>query len=838
MSKTKLETVADDSLDKEQRCFDMGVKCCNLLVKPENLYKLATKQVMKLHLKRSLPRTISFSQLLKNLSNLQILDLSYNNMGPQAFRAVCLAMCSNITITSLNLADNRTDTDTSACIGKMVQENGTLQYLDVSGNSLGKDYFSRCVGPALKTNTSLTRLKAQSIGIVDVNVLLEGLKENKTITELDLSSNQVTDRRSLGEGLNTVLKNVDCKLSSLCLCNCDINSDGIKLLLDGLQLNKSLVELNLSGNEFEESELLYNFLVSAFQHDSLSHLYINDARISNTSLTSEVSVTSSTISSMTSLKLNSSKITNQMLSFLGRNFCGKLCNLLDLDISNNNDLKPECLQDIVKLTQDAAGNSSLQKLTFGLNECDSIAENLQTQFPNLEYLNLRKARMSVEKLEGLSIIVKNKGLQISTLVLDGLKLSGTEAMKSLNAALSSSNITALSFDGCSLADKDMLQLFDAMNAQLKLHMLKLSANRFTDELITQLVMVLLKKTDYPLAVLDVSNNELCDPSPIEISKLYLKKGSSLHSINLHGNNIGKCGVLSLISCLGPNSTLKTLYMQNQSKALEESEVIEIGLKLADCLGYKVNNKDGMIEIGCSDLPTLPDGFLVNISGLGGTTGDIGYKLDCQAIITDLSTRQLLNLSFSDIMELASSLKGYDNCDCILSMEEFSQITGANKDREVPSWLQVSGKRELALYLSNLPGNATVNKIEALFDMEADCSVDEVCLMKDPVTRCNNGVGWVLMCDETSVNKAVDFFHQGEAKVFGQPFMISRIKVRIEDNAGTEAERKARQDMEERLRQRKKDDAAHRQLIQHNTEESWKRHAYRLAHPAYADGRIW
>lgn len=37
-------------------------------------------------------------------------------MGPQCFRAVCLAMCSNSTILSLNLSDNKTDTDTAVCI--------------------------------------------------------------------------------------------------------------------------------------------------------------------------------------------------------------------------------------------------------------------------------------------------------------------------------------------------------------------------------------------------------------------------------------------------------------------------------------------------------------------------------------------------------------------------------------------------------------------------------------------------------------------------------------------------------------------------------------------------
>ena len=42
---------------------------------------------------------------------------------------------------------------------------------------------------------------------------------------------------------------------------------------------------------------------------------------------------------------------------------------------------------------------------------------------------------------------------------------------------------------------------------------------------------------------------------------------------------------------------------------------------------------------------------------------------------------------------------------------------------------MSSQRELALYLNNLQGHTTQQKIEAILEMEADCNLDEVCLMK-------------------------------------------------------------------------------------------------------------
>lgn len=45
------------------------------------------------------------------------------------------------------------------------------------------------------------------------------------------------------------------------------------------------------------------------------------------------------------------------------------------------------------------------------------------------------------------------------------------------------------------------------------------------------------------------------------------------------------------------------------------------------------------------------------------------------------------------------------------------------------YLQLPASRDLCLYLSNLPGNSNTQKLEAIFEMEADCNMEEVCLMK-------------------------------------------------------------------------------------------------------------
>ena len=54
---------------------------------------------------------------------MQILNLSENQMGPQAFRALMFGMAYDNTIVELNVANNHTDTDCAvsalACLSSM-----------------------------------------------------------------------------------------------------------------------------------------------------------------------------------------------------------------------------------------------------------------------------------------------------------------------------------------------------------------------------------------------------------------------------------------------------------------------------------------------------------------------------------------------------------------------------------------------------------------------------------------------------------------------------------------------------------------------------------------------
>ncbi|OWF49630.1 uncharacterized protein LOC110451468 [Mizuhopecten yessoensis] len=829
---------------EDQRNFDDALSSACLLIKPDSLLKnLNVQNVTKLLLQRSLPSNFKLHDLLTKLTHVQELDLSYNNMGPQAFRSVCLAMCNNTTILSLNLSDNKTDTDTSECIGQMLRMNQTLAYLDISNNNLGIDYFSKCVGPALKTNTSIQTLRAKSLGMRDLRVLMEGLTENTSLTEIDFSMNSFSHPAGVTEGFANILKRDDCGLRSMALGNCELNEASIEILRDGLQNNTSMTELNLNGNAFGSLKTLLKVVVTAASHPSITNLSVDNVQIQDTTCTTDDAascVRPDVISNLQFLSLSSSKINDTFISSIATLLKGRQLPLIDIDLSANDELTPGCLKFVADMTSTDGSPSVLRKLKYSLmKNTNGLTDQLTNgQFPSLHYLNVRKSKLTDIHL--LPDLYKVQG-SLTTLILDGQKIANTDVMETLLASSTGGSLTTLSVGACSLSATDIAPLCQALRKGLKLHMLKVSSNRLEDKGVTDLVEAVLSNKTHPLAVLDVSSNTMTDQGALSLAKLFTTKShtSQLHSLNVSSNDLGKVGLVTLVSVIGGKSPLRTLYLQNQTRGVDEGDMDEVFKTLAKSLGFKVEMKDEEIVQSCSDRPNLPEGLVVKLSPLGGSPGKLGCNLDSPRIQTDYAKEKLPNLSFADSQVISAFLKGTGSDVCVWSGEEWKMITGSNKPTtDTPSWLQVASSRDLLVYLCNLPGNTTRQKVEALLEMEADCTLEEVCLMKDPVTRSINGVGWALLGDKESVTKALDFFHAGMATIFGQAFLISPVKVKVDDEANTESQAKAREDQEERLKQQRQDDRDHRRLIQRTTDETWKRHAYRLAHPAYADGRIW
>jgi len=72
----------------------------------------------------------------------------------------------------------------------------------------------------------------------------------------------------------------------------------------------------------------------------------------------------------------------------------------------------------------------LERLSWGQNQADDLPNLLSTgNFPSLQYVNIRKAKINVGKVGTFNALIQDGGLK--TLVLDGIKLSGSKAFEEL-----------------------------------------------------------------------------------------------------------------------------------------------------------------------------------------------------------------------------------------------------------------------------------------------------------------------------------------------------------------------------------------------------------------------
>ena len=85
---------------------------------------------------------------------------------------------------------------------------------------------------------------------------------------------------------------------------------------------------------------------------------------------------------------------------------------------------------ISNYSSDEERPSSLRKLKYGLNKGDGITSKLEA-FASLLYINVRLCHISTAEVGLLVRLLGNPCSSLTTLILDGLKLSGTSAIKEL-----------------------------------------------------------------------------------------------------------------------------------------------------------------------------------------------------------------------------------------------------------------------------------------------------------------------------------------------------------------------------------------------------------------------
>ncbi len=176
------------------------------------------------------------------------LNLSSTKIG---FKYLLQALTTNTSVVRLQLRSCVWITKVNGpLLVEMLRENKTLEELDLFNNPLGTDALGY-IAEGLKHNTGLVKLllgKCSLKGTEDNGPLLvEMLRENGTLEELDLAQN-IIGPTALGYIAKGLRYNTGLVKLSLEKCHLQVTKDNGPLLLEMLKTNSTLEELDISGS--------------------------------------------------------------------------------------------------------------------------------------------------------------------------------------------------------------------------------------------------------------------------------------------------------------------------------------------------------------------------------------------------------------------------------------------------------------------------------------------------------------------------------------------------------------------------------------------------------------
>ena len=490
--------------------------------------------------------------------------LNWSSLVGVEVEEIVNVMNNNITVQSLNLSDNHYKDDDVEKIAKMLFNNTTLKELNLSHNSISIK-GATAIGESLKYNTTLQHLKIpwnnqfvdtcysaldlsqKGMQIVDIQILTKILLNNKTVIELNLSQNKISDDGALciSECIknNVSLRKIDLSTnrisnlglrriaSALCInqilqkfdiSHNNISDDGAVAVSECLK-NNTLIELNMSYNEVSNNGIINigkaleinetgSLKVFDISHNNISDdgmlTFINYLKFKNTLQELRLSWSNESVLVFNSMNLS--------WNFCKMNFGDNGAIFISVFLYNNIATKVQKL--------DISCNNIGNKGTVAISEC---LKNNST---------LRELDMSHNTASNIGVINIVKALQINI------------TLQVLN----------LSHNG--LSDYAAFIFSDYLKSYNRILKLNLSHNKISDKGIISIAESL--QINASLQMFDISHNQLSNIGVVVFS-YYLGANITVPDLSLSWNSTTTEGVTEIAEAIAVNTSLHTLDVSSQ-----------------------------------------------------------------------------------------------------------------------------------------------------------------------------------------------------------------------------------------------------------------------------------
>jgi Ran GTPase-activating protein (RanGAP) involved in mRNA processing and transport len=208
--------------------------------------------------------------LLQNNTNIHSLHINYNDFSIKGIIQFFSSIKSKSYLIELNLANNKINQKGLKFIFDSLKNNHYISSLNLSYNDLSKSNTSEIITNFIETNNTIKNfnLAACHIGL-GAKRLFSVLENNKKVSYLDLSVNDIGGNKEIFENISNFLKK-NFYIKYLYLDGNFINDkDFEKVITDGIKYNKNLNLLSFKFNRI-------NLENKNFEHDIINSLRLND----------------------------------------------------------------------------------------------------------------------------------------------------------------------------------------------------------------------------------------------------------------------------------------------------------------------------------------------------------------------------------------------------------------------------------------------------------------------------------------------------------------------------------------------------------------------------------